>query len=277
MRVCFLLERGSPPRLNPILVEVFARLEKRGIKVAVLYPEEALLRLDTLQVEADLYLLKSDTELALSLAVALESLGARVLNSSRASALAKDKVQAAVVLQQAGLPAPRSWTTTWPAQLASELVDGPLIFKPHRGYHGAGIAVAETASVMPKAEDYPGLAFVQRYLARARTDLKVFAMGEDIFGVRKAFASNSFLQMGTPSPLSSAVEEIARRCGRAFGLTLYGLDIAEDEMGAHIVDVNYFPGYRGVPGAALWMADYIESYAREQRPCHALATREASS
>ena len=33
MKVCFLLERGSPPRLNPILAEVFTLLERGGIAV----------------------------------------------------------------------------------------------------------------------------------------------------------------------------------------------------------------------------------------------------
>src|SRR5919206_1046904 len=126
MRVCFLLERGSPPRFNPILAEVFTLLERSGIAVTARYPEEELLRLDTLAVEADLYLLKSDTELALSLATALEGLGAWVLNGCSASARAKDKVLAAMTLRRAGIPAPRSLVAARADHLAAEVANGPL-------------------------------------------------------------------------------------------------------------------------------------------------------
>ncbi len=251
------MERGSPPRLNPVLREAFALLERHGAEVTVSYPEEELIRLDTLAVEADLYVLKSDTELALSLATALEEMGARVLNRAGASILAKDKVLAAATLLRGSIPSPRSLAAARPAQLAPQLATGPLILKPHRGYHGVGIAPVETPEALPADGVYPDLVFAQAYLTRARKDLKVCAIGDDIFGVRKAFAPDSFLQAGEPSPLAPEVEDIARRCGQAFGLELYGVDIAECGDGPSVMDVNYFPGYRGVPDAARRLADYI--------------------
>jgi ribosomal protein S6--L-glutamate ligase len=257
MKICFLLERGVPPRLNPIIAEVCARLAAGSVEVIRLYPEDELVRLDQLRVEADLYLLKSDTELALSLALALEAMGAVVLNRARASALAKDKVQAAIALQHADLPIPRSWAAAYPSQLAAAVTSGPLIFKPYRGYHGAGVAIARTPASLPPPHSYPELVFAQDFLAGARTDLKVFVIGDEVFGVRKAFSTDSFLQTGAPVSLPPHVKEIALRCGQAFGLELYGLDIAETEDGAVIIDVNYFPGYRGVPDAARRLTDHI--------------------
>ncbi|HSB70875.1 MAG TPA: ATP-grasp domain-containing protein [Candidatus Methylomirabilis sp.] len=262
MRVCFLLERGSPPRLNPIMAEVFSRLEAFGVKVTVRYPEEELIRLDTLAVQADLYLLKSDTEFALSLAIALEHLGGKVLNPSSACLLAKDKVLAAATLLHAGILPPRSLVAWRPAALAPAVAAEALILKPHRGYHGVGITVAETPEALPEETAYPDLVFAQTYLAHARKDLKIFAIGEEIFGVRKAYSPDSFLRAGAPAPLSPEVEDIARRCGEAFGLGLYGLDIAESEDGPYVIDVNYFPGYRGVPDAARRLAEHILRVAR---------------
>lgn len=259
MNVCFLLERGNPPRLNPILAELFDLLWERGMSVTVRYPEEELWRLDMLAAEglADLYLLKSDTEFALSLAVALERLGARVINRADACLRAKDKTLAAATLLRAGIPTPRSRVAARPARLAAVVTEGALILKPNRGYHGAGIAVAETPSALPGTDAYPELVFAQDYLARARVDLKVFGIGEAVFGVRKPFAADSFLRAGEPVPLAPEVVDLARRCGQAFGLELYGLDIAEDADGPRVIDVNYFPGYRGVPDAARRLADYI--------------------
>lgn len=262
MKVCFLLERGAPPRLNPILARTFEILEGRGIGVVVRYPEEELVRLDTLAVEADLYLLKSDTELSLSLASALEAVGARVINRIDACMLSKDKVLAAATLARAGLPAPRSLVAAVPALLGPEAAKDALIFKPYRGYHGAGVAVAATASDLPAADAYPDFAFAQVYLSRGRKDLKVFGIGDETFGARKAFSADSFLAAGEPIPLPPEVEDTARRCARAFGLELYGIDFAEDEDGLRIIDVNYFPGYRGVPEAPRRLAEFIVARAR---------------
>ena len=265
--VCFLLERGSPPRVNPVIVEACEVLRRRGAVVAELYAEEATLRLDALRdtepaLAADLVLLKSNTELALSLAIALEGLGTRVLNRAGAALLAQNKVLAAATLLRAGIPTPRSLAAGQPAQLAAELAAGPLILKPYRGHYGLGVTVAERPDALPAAAVHPDLVFGQRYLAAARTDLKVYAIGEEVFGIRKRFGPDSFRQDGELAPLSPAVEQIARRCGAAFGLELYGIDVAETADGPYVVDVNSFPGYRGVPEAAPRLAEYILRAAR---------------
>jgi ribosomal protein S6--L-glutamate ligase len=57
------------------------------------------------------------------------------------------------------------------------------------------------------------------------------------------------------------VRDIALRCGRAFGLGLFGLDLIEGVDGPVVVDLNYFPGYKGVPDPAPMIAEYIVAYA----------------
>ena len=81
----------------------------------------------------------------------------------------------------------------------------------------------------------------------------------------KPFSETSFTQPGRPCPVSEEVREIALRCGRVFGLGLFGLDLIEGPDGPVVVDVNYFPGYKGVPEAAPLIADYITDYARGKR------------
>ena len=269
--VCFLLERGTPPRRNLVIQETISLLERGGVTVRTQYAEEAVVRLDRLAVEADLYLLKSNTDLAFSLATALEAMGARVLNTCAATWRARNKVLAAVTLLRAGLPTPRSVAAGHPAHLRAEVAaHGPLILKPHRGHYGLGLVVAQTPAELPAAEEFADreVVFAQHYLAGACTSLKVCAIGEGVFGIRKPFVpGNSYAQGGEPWPLTPEVEELARRTGRAFGLELYGLDLAEGEDGAvWIVDVNAFPGYRGVPDAARRLADYIRRRASGWMP-----------
>ena len=262
MKICFFMERGSPPRLNPVMADVFNRLETNGVKVIARYPEEELVRLDAVTIEADLYCLKSDSEMALSLATVLEGMGARIMNPVSGTLRAKDKLLAAATLQHAGIPTPRSMVAARPDQLGAELLAGPLILKPPRGYHGAGIEIATDADALPDKAAYPDFVFAQTYLANARKDLKIFVIGEKVFGVRKKFAADSFLNTGVPDCLSEELEALARRCGQAFGLELYGVDVVEDQGGFYVVDVNYFPGYRGVPEASWRLADHIMRAAR---------------
>ena len=139
MKLCFLLARRVPPRPSPILLDVFKILRQRGLAVASGIPEEAVTRPDQMRPEHDLYLLKSHTELAQSVAGVLYDQGARLLNPFRSCVITQDKILASRRLRAAGIPTPRSWITGEPARLRPILDETPLIIKPHRGHRGAGI------------------------------------------------------------------------------------------------------------------------------------------
>jgi ribosomal protein S6--L-glutamate ligase len=121
--------------------------------------------------------------------------------------------------------------------------------------------VVERPAALPAVHREPGAVFAQCFLAGARTDLKLFAIGGDVFGVRKPFGPASFLAAGEPVALAPANEQLARRCGRAFGLELYGLDLAEGTDRPQVVDVNACPGYRGVLDAPRRLAEHITGAA----------------
>ena len=61
--------------------------------------------------------------------------------------------------------------------------------------------------------------------------------------------------------LDARTRDIVLKCGEVLGLHLYGVDLVRTERGPRVVDVNYFPGYKGVPGAAKLIADYVYRYA----------------
>src|ERR687896_1113367 len=111
VKLYFLLVRRVPPVPSPVLVEVFERLERRGFEVEGGIAEELVERVDTLEPEHDLYLLKSHTELSLSVAGALHARGARLLNPYPACIATQNKIVAARRLRAAGVPIPRGWVT----------------------------------------------------------------------------------------------------------------------------------------------------------------------
>ena len=125
-RIHFLLVRRTPPGLGPVLEEVYERLRAQGVAVDDHIPEEQLLSCEEMVVAHDLYVLKSHTELALSTAGTLCSLGARLLNPHRSCLLTQDKITSTKLLSDAGVPVPRSWVTDDYGLLAPLLAEGPL-------------------------------------------------------------------------------------------------------------------------------------------------------
>lgn len=262
MRIHFLLVRRVPPVPSPVLVEVFRLLERRGFRVTGSIPEETLVRPEELAVEHDLYVLKSHTELALSLAGVLATQDAFLVNPYASCITTQDKIVAARRLRAAGVPAPRSWVTGDLRLLREAAQETPLILKPCRGHRGAGISVVRDARELEAVPEPQTPLLVQELVEGDGEDVKVYVVGEEVFAVRKRFSETSFTQPGRPARVSRELRAIALACGRVLGLGLYGLDVLETADGPVVVDVNYFPGYKGVPDVAPRIADYIEHYAR---------------
>jgi ribosomal protein S6--L-glutamate ligase len=265
MRLFFLTVRRVPPVPSPVLVEVFARLSEFGFRVAEAIPEEEVVRADDLAPSEDLWVLKSHTELALGLAGLVHARGGRLLNPYGSCIAAQDKITACNLLRLAGVSTPRTWVTG-DVRLVRPLLDrGPLIVKPHRGHRGAGVAVVRRSDDLDRVPPSAGPVVVQDLVRGPGEDLKVYVVGERVFAVRKRFAQDSFTRPGRPCRVSPEVRELALRCGEAFGLGLFGLDVIESADGPVVVDVNYFPGYKGVPDAAALIATYIREYALGRR------------
>ncbi|HVL97672.1 MAG TPA: ATP-grasp domain-containing protein [Egibacteraceae bacterium] len=262
MKLHFVINRRVPDRPSPVLVEVFDRLRREGHQVEAAIPEECLVRPDLIRPEADLYVLKSHTEFAFSFAGALHAAGAELLNPYGSWVATQDKIVVSRYLKEAGIPTPRSWITSDLSLLASLVEDGPLIVKPHRGHRGAGIHIARTAEDLAAIEIGESPVIVQEHVTGPGEDLKVYVVGDDVYAVRKPFSPTSFSVPGRPCPVGEELAEISRRCGQVLGLGLYGLDVIESPDGPVVVDVNTFPGYKGVPDPAPAIASYILAFAR---------------
>ncbi|MGH3344253.1 MAG: ATP-grasp domain-containing protein [Carbonactinosporaceae bacterium] len=98
---------------------------------------------------------------------------------------------------------------------------------------------------------------VQEFVPGPGEDLKVYVVDRRALAVRKPFGAGSFARPGRPAAVSDRVRGIALSCGRALGLDLFGADIVEGPEGPVVVDVNYFPGYKGPCGVAGPITRYL--------------------
>ena len=266
MRILVLVARRVPPVPSPILVEAARRLTERGHVVDFALPEEMVAAPTRLADGHDLVVLKSHTELALSLAAVLHDAEVPMLNPFPACAAIQDKIVAVARMAAFGVPVPRSWTTGDMTRLSGLGHRWPLVVKPHRGHRGAGVRIVGDQAELAGLDAPTTPVIVQEHVPGPGHDLKVYVVGEQVYAVRKRFAADSFTRPGDPVPVSAQVREIALRCGEAFGVSLYGLDLIESPDGPVVVDLNYFPGYKGVPDVAPRIAAHIDDWSRGRVP-----------
>lgn len=258
MKIGMLMLRHPPTRISPIMPAVVQLLRSWGCQVDVIYPEDRVTSLSEVRVEHDFYILKSGTELTLSLAGALHAVGARILNPYPVAATMRDKIASMRVLEAAGVPVPETYITSHSRQLAGLLDAGPLVLKPYRGSQGRGIHIIWDADELDDVSSAEGPVFAQRYHKPEGEDHKIYVIGEQMFGVKRIFPASTYEEkIGQPFTITSELREIALRCGRAFGVELFGFDVVMSGGKPYVVDIQSFPGFKGVPDAALRLADYI--------------------
>jgi ribosomal protein S6--L-glutamate ligase len=232
-------------------------LVSRGATVEIIYPEERLTNLGTITIEHDLYILRSDSQLALSYAGALHMMGARIVNPFPISAIMRDKIMATRVLMNAGIPVPETYFGAHRKQFAP-LLDRPLVLKSPDSSHGHGVRIIWDADELDGfgADEIPR--FAQRFHPPDGEDRRIYSIGGELFGVLRTRPAKSYDDnCGRPFVLCSEMRDLAARVGAAFGVDLFGIDVIISGGKPLVVDVHSFPSFTGLPGAAHRLADYI--------------------
>jgi len=263
-RICFLEQPGkrSSVSMMPLLIE---RLHLSGCSVEIWVPEKEPTDLRALELAADLYVWKSHERLCDSVAACIEASGIPLLNGYFSTLQVRDKIVTAKCLMDAGLPTPQAYYADSIEQLRAVVKSYPIVVKPNAGRRGERIEVVRSPEKLERLPvPYRGV-FAQRYVSNDGLDLKAYVIGEQVFGVARPFPVRTVAdKRGKPRAISPEVREICLRCGELFGLELYGVDLIETADGPYVIEVNCFPGYKGVPDADRLLADYILSRAGKE-------------
>src|SRR5207247_3535712 len=160
---------------------------------------------------------------------------------------------------------PRSWVTGDLRLRLSLTAQRQLSMKPFDGRRGNGIRIVNEPRELASIPAPRRPVLVQEYVAGG-DELKVYVIGDEVFAMRRPPSTNGCPRPRAACPVSPKLRRIALRCGQVFGLGLYGLDMGEGPDGPVVVDLNYFPSYRGVPGAATLIAVSVQVFAKEHCP-----------
>lgn len=281
MKICFLME---PPRSSTsVTYEVLNGLKASGADVEVVTERSGLIDLENFIFNYDLYLFKSHSPLAESLAAAAHYRGARLLNEYPATMKVRDKVLTCTLLLQAGIPTPRTFVTDSIETLRPIAQEMPIVVKPYRGRRGMGIEICLNeadfdALVKRRAADVSGndddggedgsalgdrLIFAQEYEEHEPYDYKAYAIGDYVYAIKRIFpAKTKEEKLGTPVGDDPELVDLVRRCGKLFGLQLYGVDLVKTPKGYSVIEVNCFPGYKGVPQGGERISQFILENAK---------------
>jgi ribosomal protein S6--L-glutamate ligase len=212
--------------------------------------------------EAELVVVRGRSVAVLATVLQAERLGIPTINARAAIAAVHNKLEMAVALEVAGVPTPPTWIGP-PHELARRVPGSayPLMLKPIFGDNAHGLRLVAGAAELAVLKWPEPVALAQGYLATDGRDLKLYGIGDRLFAVRKPspFCPGPLAVGREVQPVSLTPElvRLGRRCGRLFGLELFGVDCLETEEGVVVVEVNEFPNYTGVPGAAEALADHV--------------------
>jgi len=278
MDICLIMDNPETPHhpvIGVALQQLSATHNVRLLDVRSLTDVEAIAEEEKHPL-ADLYLLKSHAPQALAVAYALEQQAALVVNSWASSIACQDRVLMAQRMRDANLPWPftRSFSTLGSLLADREMLASlpfPQIIKSYYSHRGDLVdkidSIDQLEAIAAEWSQEPIV--LQEFAAGDGWDIKMWVIDQQIFAARRRTplepnASKEDFPI-SPEELPSAWAHIAKEIGRVFNMRLYGIDLLITQHGPMIVDVNGFPGFRGVPGADSALVALVEHIAQERK------------
>jgi len=215
----------------------------------------------------DVVLARGRSSALMSLLRAAEVAGVPVVNSAAAVMSVVDKAGMGAVLAAAGVPVPQTWVGPVDVLAGRSDLTFPLVLKPVRGDNARGLVVVQSRRQLATVTWPEPVALAQAFHRGDGVDLKLYVAGDRVWGVRRPSpvaadgAPRPVGTVGEPVVVPPALEDLARRCGRPFGLRLFGVDCVQGERGPLVVEVNDYPTYRGAPGASEVISRLVEGLA----------------
>ncbi len=210
----------------------------------------------------------------------LENAGVRIVNSPKAIERTVDKYYTSTLLEDAGLPTPRTVVTEHfdEALVAFHELGGDVVVKPLFGSEGRGmvrVSDPDTAHRVFRALELGRYVYyLQEFVPHGRQDIRVFVVGEEVVAamVRRGETWKTNMAQGAkaePLALDDELREMSLRAARVLGADYIGVDILPIEGGGYaVIEVNGVPGWRGLKAATgVDSAEHLVNYILNEPVC----------
>lgn len=209
----------------------------------------------------------------------LEQAGVRVVNSARAIEHGVDKYYTAALLEEAGVPTPRTVVTERldDALAAFAELGGDVVVKPIFGSEGKGmvrVSDPDTAYRACRALELGRYIYcLQAYVPHGREDIRAFVVGDRVVGAMlrrgKDWKTNAAQgAKSEPFALDERLRDLSVRAAKSVGAEHAGVDILPCEDGSYsVLEVNTIPGWRALYSATgVNAAECLVDYVMERSP-----------
>jgi ribosomal protein S6--L-glutamate ligase/tetrahydromethanopterin:alpha-L-glutamate ligase len=202
----------------------------------------------------------------------LKRLGLYILNPPQAIERSVDKYYALSLLEEEGLPVPRTIVTERANEALKAFYElgGDVVIKPIFGSRGVGSTRVSDPDVAERIfralEFHHQVIYLQEFIPHGNYDLRVFILGGRVLAAMKRISNlwKTNVSLGAkpaPCTLSKEAEDLAVRAAEVVGCEVSGVDILESSRGLFIIELNSQPGWRGLQNVtSINIAEEIIKY-----------------
>lgn len=250
--------------LGPIPDEILPQLQALGHNVRFVFLEETIKELGSPLKPGELFVMKGHDNPIQMYGALLHSLGAPFVDPFPNCMTAENKILSTDLLRRGKIPVPDTWVTGSLQKTRDLLAQGRLLLKPHIGGMGRSAFIRDLRNDDDLGDiDFDGTTYiVQRFIEGPGYDLKLYAAGDGIFAVRKAYVPGKLAPHSLEISVEAWMRELVVRVGQELGLTIFGIDVIESPAGPVVVDVNYFPSFGGAKGGPEAISAHLDRCAR---------------
>lgn len=256
-KIAFLV--GKPLARGSMMAGVVERAHHHWATVALHRPERGT-PLPEWIFESDLIIQRGLSTDELVEVAHVETSGVRCINRVSAAIACADRWSLISRLRTGDVPVPRTYIAgTW-TETISATFGNPVVIKTVDGGtgRGANVLIAPDGQ-LPADEPFAGPFIVQDYLAGNPTVSKVYVAGENMRGLIKKSLSVDEIDDGyiVPFEVNAELRALATCVADVLSLDIFGMDVLDGPLGPTVIDVNPFPGFRGIPDASRLIADHV--------------------
>jgi len=195
--------------------------------------------------------------------------------------IAHDKIITQLMLQQKGIPTPKTYLSSTPeaAKKVLESVHYPIIMKFPQGTQGKGVMFADSFAAANSMLDaltalkQPFL--IQEYVETGGVDIRAIVVGDKVVAAmkRKALEGEKRANIhaggkGEAFNLDARAKKIAVDAAQSIGAEICAVDILESVKGPLVIELNVSPGLQGITettniDVAAKIARFLHKKAKE--------------
>jgi len=141
-----------------------------------------------------------------------------------------------------------------------------MVIKPYNGSKNVVYKVKDFDELVDF--NFDKLLYFQNFIQNDGYDRKIYCVGDEVFGVKRISPliktyENKADEERTPMEINDEIIDLTLKVGKIFGLEIFGIDILPYKDSYVVLDVNDFPGFRGVKEAGKAIARYLIDAAKK--------------